>query len=373
MTLRRLASPPIVLLAALALAVATLAAGPSEERPAPPRSRPSPPTAGEKAEEHFKNIQALKGYPADEIIPAMQFISASLGVDCEFCHVEHAPEKDDKKEKKTARKMITMTLAIDHDSFEGRREVTCNSCHRGAAHPLSVPAISEGPVEAEAPAPATPELPGAEAIVERYVAAVGGADALAKITSRVEKGNLSFGDRSFPVEVYAKAPDKRLSIVHTPRGESITAYDGRAGWRAGSGRPPRAMSSPETEAAAVDADLRFPADLGQRYAKLRVAPGESIDGRSTVQVTARNGDRPPVELWFDTGSGLLARVVTYVETPLGRNPTQIDYGDYRDVDGVRLPFRWTVARPGSRFTIQMDEVVQNEPLEDARFEKPSGS
>src|SRR5271167_693202 len=66
-----------------------------------------------KAEEQYKNIQVLKGIPADQVIPAMQFIATSVGVGCEFCHVEGAFEKDDKEQKKTARKMMTMMFAIN--------------------------------------------------------------------------------------------------------------------------------------------------------------------------------------------------------------------------------------------------------------------
>src|SRR5260370_23648665 len=57
-----------------------------------------------KTEEQFKNIQVLKGIPAEQLIPTMQFITASLGVDCEFCHVHNAFENDDKKPKQTPRK-----------------------------------------------------------------------------------------------------------------------------------------------------------------------------------------------------------------------------------------------------------------------------
>ena len=94
-----------------------------------------------KAEEQFKNIQVLKGIPAEQLIPTMQFITASLGVDCEFCHVHNAFEKDDKKPKQTARKMMEMMSAINKDNFEGNRAVTCNSCHRGNAVPQAIPAV----------------------------------------------------------------------------------------------------------------------------------------------------------------------------------------------------------------------------------------
>src|ERR1700731_544043 len=96
-----------------------------------------------KAEEQFKNINVLKGVPAEQIFPTMQFITASLGVECEFCHVKNAFEKDDKKPKQTARKMMEMMFAINKDNFDGHREVTCYSCHRGAPRPVAVPIISD--------------------------------------------------------------------------------------------------------------------------------------------------------------------------------------------------------------------------------------
>src|SRR5262249_49355592 len=148
------------------------------------------------AEQVFKNIQVLKGTPAYQVIPSMQFISNSLGVGCEFCHVERAFEKDDKKAKLGARKMMEMQMAINRDNFRGQTEVTCYSCHRGAHAPVGVPVIAEE--EPKRPeretAPATPPaMPSADQVIEKYIQAVGGAEALQKITSRAEKGTISFG------------------------------------------------------------------------------------------------------------------------------------------------------------------------------------
>src|ERR1700751_4267911 len=99
-------------------------------------------TTAKTAEQQFKNIQVLKTIPADQLIPSMQFISGSLGVECEFCHVEGAFDKDEKRPKLAARKMIQMMFAINKDHFDGHRDVTCNTCHRGSAHPVSIPAIA---------------------------------------------------------------------------------------------------------------------------------------------------------------------------------------------------------------------------------------
>src|SRR5262249_44419924 len=144
------------------------------------------------AEQQYKNIKTLKGVPADQLIPAMQFMSASLGVDCEYCHVRDGRQmvfdKDDKKPKLAARNMIEMMNAINKDNFESKREVTCNPCHRGAAHPVGIPIISD-----EEPKPPTAEhatveaqaSPDAYALLDRYLAASGGATAVQKINSRV--------------------------------------------------------------------------------------------------------------------------------------------------------------------------------------------
>src|SRR5690349_9215956 len=193
------------LLAALGIALAR-----AQSTPPKPVSGAGP--APKLAEEEFKNIQALKGIPAEQVIPSMQFIAASLGVECEYCHVAHANEKDDKKPKVTARKMINMMMAINKDNFEGHREVTCYSCHRGSADPVGTPIITDEEPrraggEEKKPGEAKPALPAADELLHKYLTAIGGAEALQKITSRVQKGTLTvFGGQHFPAEVYSKAP-----------------------------------------------------------------------------------------------------------------------------------------------------------------------
>src|SRR5437773_4336843 len=217
---------------------------------------------GKKAEDVYKNIKELKGVPADQILPSMQFIAASLGVECDYCHVRGAMDKDDKLPKETARKMMRMMFAINKDNFEGHRDVTCYSCHHGAREPAPTPILSvaepppmppeggpghAGPGGAPTGGPGgpgpggppsgapmrPPALPAGAALLDKYVQALGGADALAKITSRVEKGTITaFGNRQFPIEVFAKAPNKRMSVMHMENGDSITAFDGQTGWLA---------------------------------------------------------------------------------------------------------------------------------------------
>jgi photosynthetic reaction center cytochrome c subunit len=332
--------------------------------------------AGPKlAEEQFKNIQVLKGIPADQLIPAMQFIAASLGVECEFCHDHQAMDNDDKKPKKIARQMMTMMREIDKNNFEGRLEVTCYSCHRGAAKPVSIPVIKEeetaGPGAAGKKSVEYAALPKPEEFLDKYLTAVGGAGAVQRITSRVQKGKLeAFGGQTFPAEVYSKAPGKRVSLMHLQGGDSVTAFDGQRGWLSVPGRPAHMMSTSESDAARLDADLQFPVHVKTMYPKFKIESGEKIDGHETYLVEGQAEGRPPLRLYLDKQTGLLVRLVRYAQSPLGLNPTQIDYADYREADGLRVPFRWTVARPGNRFTIQVEEMTQNVPVDDAKFAPP---
>jgi hypothetical protein len=354
------------------------------------RSRAQAPEAGKTAGQQFKNIKVLKDVPVEQFIPAMQFISASLGVECQFCHVQDAFEKDDKKTKQTARKMMEMMFAIDKDNFEGHRVVTCNSCHRGSLHPVAIPAVMGATAASESPAPvaaaahgasspAKPEeaetnsadAPSADALMEKYVKAVGGSTAIEKIASRAMKGTITFGDRNVPIDIYSKDPDKRISYTHTPDGDSITAFDAHQGWLGFPGRPPREMHGPDIDGASIDADLHFASHLKTMFSRAEVHGAENIEGHQAYRVVGDRPDKPPLELYFDEHSGLLLRLVRFAETPLGLLPTQIDYADYRDAGGVKIPFRWTLARPSGRFTIQVTEVKVNVPVDDAQFARPA--
>jgi photosynthetic reaction center cytochrome c subunit len=328
-----------------------------------------------KAEEQFKNIQTLKGIPADQLIPTMQFISASLGVECEFCHVQGAFEKDDKKPKETARKMMEMMFAINKGSFEGHREVTCYSCHRGNTDPVGTPIIANEESKPAAPPEKAGEAkepagPTADQLFDKYLQALGGAAAIDKVASRAERGTIDFGGKTVPVDVYSKDPGKRASFMHMAEGDSITAFDGHEGWLAAPGRPLREMHGPDIDGASIDADLHLATSLKKMFTEAKVRGTEKIGNREAYLVVGRREGKPPLRLYFDAESGLLLRLVRYGDTALGLLPTQVDYANYNAVDGVKVPFRWTLARPSGRFTIDITEVKQNVPVDEAKFAKP---
>jgi photosynthetic reaction center cytochrome c subunit len=330
------------------------------------------------AEEAFKNIQVLKGIPADQLIPGMQFITYSLGVECSYCHVEGAFEKDDKKPKQAARKMMQMMFAIDHDNFEGKREVTCYSCHRGSAHPVATPVIAEavGPVPQQVPVESvTPvaDAPSPEKILAKYVEAIGGASAIEKLSSRVEKGNIDISGRQFPVELFTKVPGRRVLIIHLPSGDNVTAMDGNSGWILTPGRPTHEIPASEMSSARLEADLQLPMHFQQFFSEIKIGNPEKIGDHDVFVVTGGNAGEVMAEFYFDEHSGLLLRMLRYSDSPLGRNPTQVDYSDYRDDGKVKVPFQRTISTPRSRYSIRIERVQDNVPIDERVFTRPAAA
>jgi photosynthetic reaction center cytochrome c subunit len=323
------------------------------------------------AEQFYKNIQILKGVPADQVLPAMQFMTSSLGVHCDHCHIEGAFDKDDKKPKQQAREMMKMVTTINHDNFGGARGVTCYTCHRGLLRPKRTPKVAaENQVPAKAAA--VPTASAVSQIIDRYMQAVGGTAAIKKITSVDAKGVMQLGGGiDFPMQILLKEPGMRSTVVQFSNGDSVEVLTGESGWSQLPGRPLHTMSKEELQAARIEADPMFIAGLRNSFEKMEVRHEKEIDGRKVIGVRASNPNAPPVRMYFDEQSGLLVRLVRYVESPLGRNPTEIDYSDYRDVAGSKQPFRWVVSQPQGRYTVQLKQMDVNVPINDSQFARPT--
>jgi outer membrane lipoprotein-sorting protein len=187
----------------------------------------------------------------------------------------------------------------------------------------------------------------------------------------VEHGTANFMGHDVEVEIYDKQPDKRVVITRLPDGESTTVFDGQLGWSVAPHRPVMQVPSAEIPSLQWDADLQFPLHVRETMGELHPAAPEKIGDRDTYQLLGGTPEQPKARLYFDQQSGLLVRMIRYSASPLGFNPTRIDYADYRAVDGVQVPYRWTTARPAGQMTIQIRDAQQNVPVDDAKFAKPS--
>ena len=346
------------------------------------------------SEQAFKNVTVLKGIPVGEFMDTMGFIAAATNYNCIDCHVEPKVEGDwsvyalETPRKATARRMILMVQAINRTNFKGARVVTCYTCHRNIqGAPKITPSLAEQYGE---PPPVDPNevritrqapgAPSADQIFDRYLQAVGGAQKAAAITSIVFKGTYhGYAEPKAPVEIYVQAPSQRTMIVHMDVGDRTTTSDGSNAWMAApaTDQPVRVItySGGDLDAVRLDAELSFPAGIKQAITKPLVG-SSSIDDKDVVVVQGTaNGGRSQVKLYFDKQSGLLVRQVRYADTIIGRVPTQVDYGDYRDVAGagIKLPFHVITTWTNGRSDVLLTSAETNVAIDAAKFKQPPPS
>jgi hypothetical protein len=281
--------------------------------------------------------------------------------------------------------------------------VTCWTCHRNRDRPLTTPTMDViygmPPFDSDDVIVQSPLAPSAQSILDKYTQAVGGAQRLAGLTSFIAKGT-SVGFGGFggggDVEIVAKAPDKRATIIlfrqETNRGDQIRTYDGQTGWV----RTPLnvlgefQLVGSDLDGARFDAQLSFPGQLKQILTNVKSGPPTSItdlpapSSQSSLQKDVALGQTHAVDvvqgtgprgilvtLYFDRQSGLLLRELRYGNSPIGRVPTQIDFADYREVNGIKFPFRITYAWLDGRDSIVLTEIKTNVAVDEAKFGRPA--
>jgi hypothetical protein len=335
-------------------------------------------------EDVFTEVQLLRGIPVDEFWDTMGMFAAALGKDCVDCHVLEAVDNweafsEETPMIRTARGMIQMVQAINQDNFGGAQLVTCFTCHQGTSVPENVPdlALQYG-VPPDKPNALqifpSPLAPSAEELFDRYLEELGGVDRLSNVTSIAATGTYAgyeTGHQDIPVEIYIQAPDRQARINHGAQGDSVSVYDGSNGWVAAAGFPLPVMplTGGKLANARLEAMLAFPADLQEAFNQWRVGI-TIIDDRDVYVVQGTRSGELPVNFYFDD-SGLLVRVVHWNQTAMGMVPTQLDFEDYGEVSGIRMPFRWTVSWTTGQTTTQLDEVELNVPIAPARFNRPN--
>jgi photosynthetic reaction center cytochrome c subunit len=341
---------------------------------------------GQMSEAAFKNVTVLTGIPVDEFMGTMGLFAAALSFCCKDCHTgagtANPKWEDDPPRKVTARRMIQMVKSINQQSFNGRQVVTCWTCHRGSPSPAITPPIDTiygdavfTPTDVlPAANTATAGTPPADQILDKYIQALGGADALSKLTSYTAKGTSHlFGEvQEDPAEISAKAPNLLVTVVHQREGDVARTFDGREAWvmlpLTVVGQYP--LNGSMFEGAKLDAQLAFPGGLKQFFSAWRVSYPSVVNGTSVYVVQGTGANGLVATFYFDRQTGLLTRMVRYATSAVGRVPTQIDYSDYRPVNGVMMAYKWTYGWISGREEYTLTQVQANVPVDAAKFGKP---
>jgi outer membrane lipoprotein-sorting protein len=337
------------------------------------------------ADDVFKNIKVLKGLTVDEFMGTMGLFSAALNVCCGDCHVGAGgsnPQWDkDPPRKLVARHMVEVMNNVNKTNFGGAQVVTCWTCHRGTASPATTPGIDA--IYSD-PVPAYPDVlpkasagavvPTADQIFEKYIQALGGADALSKLTSYSATGtSTTFGaDQLNKADIYAKAPDKFVTIVHQREGDMVRTYNGRDAWvvlpLTVTGE--YQLTASAAEGGKLDGQLAFPGNIKSFLQNWKVSYPANIDGHDVYVVQGSGPGGFIATFYFDKQTSLLTRMIRYANSAVGRVPTQIDFSDYRPVAGVMVPFKRTFGWVSGREEYTLTEFKPNVPVDDAKFAKP---
>jgi outer membrane lipoprotein-sorting protein len=337
------------------------------------------------AEQIFKKVDLLRGIPVDEFMDTMGMFSAALSLNCIDCHVPESVGTWDKFADETplkvkTRTMIRMVNEINKANFSGVRAVTCYTCHRGDTVPKILPNLAAqyaAHVEDanEVVMVNIPSGPTVDQVFDKYIQALGGPQRLAALTSYSGRGTyIGFETEQtvVPMELYAKAPNLRAMVVKMAVGDNNRVFDGRTAWIAGSDKPLPLMSltGGNLEGAKLEALLMFPAQLKGAFQNWRVS-ATGIDDKLVRVLQGTNPGQPPVNFYFDNSTGLLVRVLRLVNTAVGRVPTQVDYSDYREVSGVKIPHKWIVTWTNGQSTSTLTQVQANPTIDAARFGRPA--
>jgi len=352
------------------------------QTPASTQGTPTPQTApGEKTVEQVqKNIQVLSGLPQSQLVPVMNYMGSSLGVKCTFCHVKNGDKwdfvSDAKPEKGTAREMIKMVQGINKGNFKGNPAIGCFTCHRGSEHPVRVPQL---PIAAATPFAESVEAapketpPTADQILAKYTEALGGSAAIEKLRTRSMKGTWLTADGiTLGYEVYQAAPDKLFTVLNTPKqGVFERGFDGKTAWEKSS-RGVRELEGTQLFYLKRYPDLFRDIKLQGQFTRISYGGKDKIDGKDVYVLRGIGVDGKGERLYFDAQTGLLVRRITSTTTVVGLIPEQVDYEDYREVDGMKVPFTIRITAIDSFWssTRKFTEIKLNVPVDETKFNKP---
>jgi photosynthetic reaction center cytochrome c subunit len=380
------------ILAALLTTTAALAQTPAPKKSAPKAATPAATHPGPKtAGETFKNVttSTLKGLTVDDFLGAMGVMAGALAWDCSNCHPGAGFDavnwvSDKMPTKVIARRMIEMVATINKTNFSGAQKITCWTCHRGQETPateLTLDKLYGTPnEEPETVIPRDPKGTPPDQILDKYISALGGAQALSGLTSFIATGTQNGGYTHVQgggrFQIFARAPDQRTVTTTFPespeRGDQTRAFNGEVGWI----NTPRSVlgeyevTGTELDGQKLEAELAFPGQIKTVLTNLRTGYDDNINDHP-VHVVQGTGPRGLLAtLYFDKETGLLRRLIRYGKTPVGRISTQVDYYDYRDVNGIKFPFAFTFSWLDGRDGFQLTEVKTNVPIDQAVFGRP---
>jgi len=217
-------------------------------------------------------------------------------------------------------------------------------------------------------------LPTVDEILDKYVKAIGGKEAIEKIKSRTAKGSFEIEAMNMngTIEMFAKAPNKNATKIDLPGvGVVNDVYDGSKGWDSNPMTGLRELTGAELAAMKRRADFHSEIHFKQQYPKMEVKGKEKVGSSEAYVIEATPDEGAPEKLYFDVNTGLIVRHDLEVEGPQGKMATEVYTDDYKVVDGVKIPHTLKQVNPMFAMTMKFTEIKTNVEIDEAKFNKPS--
>jgi zinc protease len=235
-----------------------------------------------------------------------------------------------------------------------------NAVDKGTAAPASRPS-------ADAPLPTPQEL------LNKSYDAVGGVAAWNKTTSRRMKGVYQSEDSSVfvAIEISQKSPNKSLSKITLPNGITLRdVCDGHTAWIENSARGFHEYTGAALESKLRQAEFQDPGHVDKYALTGKVTGIEKVGTHNAYVLEFAADKKTHSKLYFDADSGLIVRSEDIITTAEGPYPVKLDMDDYREVDGLKFPYRMKRTEKGAVILIRITQVTVNLPLDDTLFLKP---
>ena len=335
-----------------------------------------PGTAGEKR----PKLEVLKSLPEAQLFPLMNLVATSLGVRCDYCHVQATPDlsrtpsnaggwvwdRDDKEPKRRAREMMKMVVDLNASRFRGEKQVTCYTCHRGATQPLRLPPLPPSATGA-ARTPAPTPLPSPDRVLAAYIAAVGQGGPAPSTATWMRGWDDRPEGRYGKFEITVAGSDRYRIVLTTSEGTTNQGLNGDVAWVIANDHVVQ-LSSPADVARMRHIAMRYRA-VKEQPPNLRVIGIERVDDHDAYVLQGKVDSITTQKSYFDVVTGLLRREITTTETLLLPLEEQVDYDDYRDVNGVQMPFRVRISdgAPYSTTTRTIMEIRRSAAVDDSVF------
>lgn len=221
---------------------------------------------------------------------------------------------------------------------------------------------------------ASKEKEAVDQVLERYEQAVGGKEAIQRVKSYKMKGTFALSGmrEAGTLEVWGKDQHKTLTVIEFPRlGTMKKGFDGENYWVQTPAGIVSDSSPQEIAEMERDAEVYSASDIKNFFDKMKMEHNAWLSGREMRMIEGTPAKGPPEKLFFDVENGLLVRWDMARRHPKrGYVFVKVHLNDYRDVDGVKVPFNLRFAFESFDFTVRLDEMQHNVAIDDAVFRKP---